>query len=862
MKLIPAILTLILISPTVLTNRTPAESDFDHFSSAFLKQTQLYSYDNECTLKFPTVHYCLCNQEYSSNNDDENCNESHAGGTFHCNDCSEACNCTPGASNLILYFIFGLAAMFTTFLAILAFYRYKQMREQPGDIIFCLSVSDFILSLHSVIIAIDNWDNGQTNPAGDFCMFYGTISTLSETTSFAYNVCICWFISVSVKNSLKSAKIPRLAFHFVSITGGISYTLVSIIGDHIGMSLFGICSTYTSKSNNYAPILPMVFVVLAIWTYYTVRKYSGECARVNDGKIEFLAYYKRYMTVSSLVYLSTALSYTLMAIWVAYKLDPNATELPDWPWLKIFNALSKISLTLLLSIVRLTDPFVLPHIRKIFGMSARPTKTIKVNLEIPLSPSSNRVITFNQNSEEAGNHDMISSGVGWIAHNLKVQLIYTILSGIMYSIYSSSAKDRSMTYIENEKQKEEELELSEKAREEKEYKINDDVIGANMPSLLKELNTKQYKTLEGKITIYAPKLFRGLMEQDEHFLKVEKSLDLKENYTRIQKAGKAIGGKSGEFFFFSHDNQLIIKTMNDEELLVLLDRLEKYLKYNIDNPDTLIAKIYGIFKFTRLDLEESYNLIIMRNINGYPSDYVERKYDLKGSTFDREVLRSKTLRLDQLRHQEDALKDLDFLKYDRKLFIEEYLKEKLVNVLTKDAMFFRSCGIIDYSLAIYVVDKNRLKWKLSNSNNKSSVEEANKKERSITIVTEPGSDDGQNSLRGLNNSEEISFSQDNKSIDAKDDSKNVKDKLKNNESEGNNVNNEKKINELYSMKSTAGDYYYHLGIIDYLQLYTLNKKMEKYAKKLIKFNPKLDTSSQDPITYSDRFIEFVKKIVI
>lgn len=54
---------------------------------------------------------------------------------------------------------------------------------------------------------------------------------------------------------------------------------------------------------------------------------------------------------------------------------------------------------------------------------------------------------------------------------------------------------------------------------------------------------------------------------------------------------------------------------------------------------------------------------------------------------------------------------------------------------------------------------------------------------------------------------------------------------------------------------------YHVGIIDYLQLYDVQKKMEKYSKKMLKLNKNLDTSSQDPSTYANRFSTFVQSIV-
>ena len=54
---------------------------------------------------------------------------------------------------------------------------------------------------------------------------------------------------------------------------------------------------------------------------------------------------------------------------------------------------------------------------------------------------------------------------------------------------------------------------------------------------------------------------------------------------------------------------------------------------------------------------------------------------------------------------------------------------------------------------------------------------------------------------------------------------------------------------------------YHIGIIDYLQPYNYKKILEKYSKKLMKANIKLDTSAQDPIIYSNRFCNFVEKIL-
>ena len=371
------IFAFILISITVFANETPALSSLDYFSSTYLGLTDLNSYQCDSS-KFPDVQKCFCSDSYSRYSTQTDCDSEVSGKTFHCNECSEACTCSPGTVNVWMYYIFGAIAMFTTLLAIIAFLCYKQMKEQPGDIILGISVSDFFLSLNFVLNAIANTDR-QINPYGSICKIYGIAYTFTEITSFSYNICFCLFIRVAVKNSLRSAKIPRLAFHFASIILGIGYTSVSLFTGHIGMSLFGICSTFSSQAMYVSLAVPMIFVILAVFTFITVRRYSGECKRVSNGKKEFLSYYSRYMTTSSLVYLSIAISYLLIATMLSQYSTDTSAQLPSWPLLKAFYALSKISSTFLLSIVRLTDPFMRPHIRKIFGLSAGNTQTINSN---------------------------------------------------------------------------------------------------------------------------------------------------------------------------------------------------------------------------------------------------------------------------------------------------------------------------------------------------------------------------------------------------------------------------------------------------------------------------------------------------
>ena len=73
------------------------------------------------------------------------------------------------------------------------------------------------------------------------------------------------------------------------------------------------------------------------------------------------------------------------------------------------------------------------------------------------------------------------------------------------------------------------------------------------------------------------------------------SLSLEENRNMVFRAGEG-AGKSGSFFFFSHDNQFLIKTLRGNEKKLLLDMLDDYIRH-IENTDnkSLLARIYGVF---------------------------------------------------------------------------------------------------------------------------------------------------------------------------------------------------------------------------------------------------------------------------
>lgn len=68
-----------------------------------------------------------------------------------------------------------------------------------------------------------------------------------------------------------------------------------------------------------------------------------------------------------------------------------------------------------------------------------------------------------------------------------------------------------------------------------------------------------------RMTAQCPIVFHSLLEAEKIKIDVMHSLNLALNENSIRSSSGSDGGKSGEFFFFSHDNRLMLKTITMKE---------------------------------------------------------------------------------------------------------------------------------------------------------------------------------------------------------------------------------------------------------------------------------------------------------
>ena len=230
--------------------------------------------------------------------------------------------------------------------------------------------------------------------------------------------------------------------------------------------------------------------------------------------------------------------------------------------------------------------------------------------------------------------------------------------------------------------------------------LNEDNISYTSVSI-PSLNPKG--SYDAEIIEYCPKIFKYLRRIDEIDDKICNSLNPKKNEENIKKM-KESQGKSGSFFFFTYDNQFIIKTINKGELYTLTNNLmENYYENIKENEQTLLAKLYGAYSIIIGGVSKIY-IILMQNINplGFDNIYFKRYFDLKGSLQGR---KTQNIRKVDRGH---AFKDLDFLNYqkmnDEIIDFNKEIVNEVLDKLQSDLNILVKSNIMDYSLLFYIYE--------------------------------------------------------------------------------------------------------------------------------------------------------------
>jgi len=670
-----------------------------------------------------------------------------------------------------IFLIGGSLTAFITFFLIIGSFRFKQLRKQPGDLVIVIAVTDFILSVHWIVLA------AQPTKINDprFCKVVGAFGVFGGLTGFLYNISFSLYLITTLRNALKQHKTPQIIFHLTNL--GLAGVSMFLVRNFIGKTLVGTCSIKSSCSydffNYLAPIVALAYCILGISTYLYIRKNSPICANAHKQKTQFLNYYLKYNIMCTLVYFFIATTNILVTSFVL----PQTIETghSEYEWITSLYNVAKLCSPLILSFVRFSDPKIKKVWLRTFCCCCQKKSSTPNALEEPLVEKTKNVGGSTITNEFIFNQ---------LSAKRRTELVYTLLACVVYdNQYLRGLRKKSSTMRTSDEKK------NDPFQREEVFQIEDEHIKTDIPEIREELEQRGFNILHGTLKVYSSEVYSEIFNQESDFLDISESLDFQFNKEQIDDASGPGGGKSGEFFFFSRDKKLILKTLPDTEMKIIRSTLKGLNQHFDKNSNSLISKIYGAYTYENTDIGLKFHFILMKNICGFPSKFVERAYDMKGSRYDREVLAGRTIEnKSQLKGL--VLKDVDFEKYEQKLYIKDELQKAFIDQVKRDSEFLRSVNLIDYSFMVFFVNKEQAKHEIDLS-------------KDITAANQLGS------MENLN----------------------------------------------------EPGLYYNMGIIDYLQPFNFQKKMERCLKRAKKLNRKLDTSSQDPDYYSFRFIQFITQLV-
>lgn len=656
------------------------------------------------------------------------------------------------------------------------------------------------------------------------CFFYSHITIFLQVFDWCFFACCLYNLKSVIENPIIERTFhKRIKFFFiVSIIIASAFTFIVFMSGIYGVSPMLTCfikNRFNEPSKSAAVYVvlsfPLVYIVFYIYIFFSLFKLR---------KLIILPEVK-LVTVKLLLYSILYILFYFPTFFLYILTINNKIESPSFfSWFSYYCVLSMMSVNLVMGFGRALEIYGPCYLKDCFANNSKidPDPAIAhMNSNGSNFFGKGRVSTYDLDN----NHKTITFNYrGKSLLSQATDIFDTFLRDLMIGIIITLSKSSSeVKDIEGSL-------MNRYITEEQEYVFDsiEDPDGTFAYIDDNDLTAAiQKKPVHVEVIEHAPRIFKKIRKID----KLDEMTLIKSLLTaNIKSISGDAGGKSGALFLPTSDNQYLIKTMEDSDFNSIMSNsfLNYYLMHLESNKDSMICRFYGIFTVKAEVNSPPFRLIVMRNAKGPFKRLIRLTYDLKGSTLNREVKIP-----DEFKGKPDEYfivrKDINFNNDVGGMNLKD--REKFMEIITKDALFFEDLGIMDYSLFV-------LQVKYTNKNFNKLITSDFFKYYSKYFF-EGCSDESHDPVDSINEEE----------VEAKD---------VNSNGEGDVLSNEDKKKLSLNDSRDKEKVGYVIMVIDYLQKFTLNKQFEQGIKGV--FNRGAIASSAPPGEYCKRFIKYCDQI--
>jgi 1-phosphatidylinositol-5-phosphate 4-kinase len=337
-----------------------------------------------------------------------------------------------------------------------------------------------------------------------------------------------------------------------------------------------------------------------------------------------------------------------------------------------------------------------------------------------------------------------------------------------------------------------------------------------------------------KVKEYCPLVFQNLRER----FQIDDS-DYINSLTKHQPVVQTSPGRSGAKFYESYDHLFILKTLTSDEVESMHHLLKEYHPYIVErHGKTLLPQYLGMYRLT-VEGTETY-ICVMRNICS-SSLNVHRKYDLKGSTVDREASEKDKGR------DVPVFKDNDFTRDGIRIYVNSEWKHRFLEMLEADCAFLVRKNIMDYSLCVAIHDCEK------------AEQEAIESGATDKVQVSAEEDDGDSSGGDRRDQHEphtvVPTPPDSPETHHK-----ASDASENDVQLCGTIDISRDIYAVQSSSESPKREIYFIGLVDVLTQFGLRKRTAQ-AAKTVKHGTTAEISTVHPEQYAKRFYDFIAKAI-